>query len=139
MKKLIISESQEKELIKLLSEDADKEVQQMPVDKKMNKPYTINPQKVLIVKKELDKRFKPCKYTRIKGGRPECIKIACMMDDDGNPLKYMYKEDVADYLIDTFQKMFLDHTERDLFMNKVLDAWLNNKIGVFGNLDVNHL
>ena len=47
MKKVIISEQQEKELIKKLNE----EVYQMPVDKKMNKPYTINPDKVLVVKK----------------------------------------------------------------------------------------
>jgi hypothetical protein len=138
MKRLVISEKQEKKLIELLSEE-DKYVQQMPVDSKSNKPYCIDPAKVLTVKKHLDKRFKPCKYSNIVGGRPKTIKIGCMLDDDGNALKYMYQEDMKDYLIDYFQKMFLDHTERDLFMGKVLDAWFNNKIGVHGTLDVNHL
>lgn len=122
-----------------LNEDSEIQKAQMPIDKKMNKPYCVDPEKVLIVKKHLDKRFKPCKYTKLEGGRPKTIKIACMMDDDGNPLKYMYKEEVQDYLIDEFQKMFLDKMEREMFLGKVLDAWFNNKIGVHGTLDVNHL
>lgn len=138
MKKLLISEEQEKKLIEILSE-SDETVQQMPVDKKMNKPYCIDPQKVLIVKKHLDKRFKPCKYSKLVGGRPETIKIACMIDDDGNPMKYMYKEDVQDYLVDEFQKMFTDANEREMFLKKVLDSWFNNKIGVHGTLDVNYI
>lgn len=138
MKKLLISEEQEKKLIELLSE-SDETVQQMPIDKKMNKPYCIDPDKVLVVKRHLDKRFKPCKYTKLVGGRPKTIKIGCMVDDDGNGLKYMYKEDMIDYLIDYFQKMFLDQTEREMFLSKVLDAWFNNKIGVHGTLDTNHL
>ena len=52
MKKFVINEKQEKELIRRLNE----ETYQMPVDKKANKPYCINPDKVLIVKKFLDKR-----------------------------------------------------------------------------------
>lgn len=137
MKKLIISEEQEKKLIDILSEE--KKAEQMPVDKKMNKPFCIDPEKVLIVKKHLDKRFKPCKYTTVVGGRPNTEFIAYMLDDDGNPLKAMYNEDIQDYLFDFFQKMFLDVDERKLFMDKVLDSWFNNKIGVHGTLDVNFL
>ena len=138
MKRLLISEEQEKKLIKILTEE-EKTVEKMPVEKKSNKPFCIDPEKGLIVKKHLDKRFKPCKYTTIKGGRPNTEFIAYMLDDDGNELKGMYRDDIQDYLFDFFQKMFLDKTERKLFMDKVLDAWFNNKIGVLGTLDVNFL
>lgn len=135
IKKIIISENQEKKLIELLKED---EIMQMPVDKKMNKPYCIDPEKVLIVKKHLDNNFKKFKYTTLSGGKKKNIVIVGMMDGD-NVLKYMYKDDLKEYLIDTFQKMFLDKMERELFLTKVMNAWFDNKIGVHGTLDVNFI
>ena len=136
-KKIIISEEQEKKLIKILKE-SDLQKAQMPVDKKMNKPYCIDPEKVLIVKKHLDNNFRKFNYTILSGGKKKKIKIVGMMDGN-NVLKYMYTDDLKDYLIDTFQKMFLDTTERDLFLTKVMNAWLNNKIGVHGTLDSNFI
>ena len=136
-KKIIISEEQEKELIKILKE-SDVQKAQMPVDKKMNKPYCIDPEKVLIVKKHLDNNFRKFNYTTLSGGKKKKIKIVGMMDGN-NVLKYMYIDDLKDYLIDTFQKMFLNSDERDLFLDKVMNAWLNNKIGVHGTLDSNFL
>lgn len=136
-KKLIISEEQEQNLIKLLKE-SELQKAQMPVDKKMNKPYCIDPEKVLIVKKHLDNNFRKFNYTTLSGGKKKQIKIVGMMDGD-NVLKYMYTDDLKDYLIDTFQKMFLYTNERDLFLTKVMNAWLNNKIGVHGTLDSNFL
>lgn len=137
-KRFIISEKQEKELIKILNEEGD--VQQMPVDKKMNKPYCIDPNKVLIVKKHLDNNFKKAKYSRIgSNGRPEVVDVVGMSDGLGNILKYMYKDQLKDYLLDYFQKMFSDENESNLFFDKVIDSWLKNKISIFGMLDVNHL
>lgn len=137
-KKFIISEKQEKELIRILNEED--EVQQMPVDKKMNKPYCIDPNKVLIVKKHLDKNFKKAKYSKIgSNGRPEIVDVVGMSDGLGNILKYMYRDQLKDYLLDYYQKMFSDETESNLFFDKVIDSWLKNKIGIFGMLDVNHL
>ena len=137
-KRFIISEKQEKELIKILNEEGD--VQQMPVDKKMNKPYCIDPNKVLIVKKHLDNNFKKAKYSRIgSNGRPEVVDVVGMGDGLGNILKYMYKDQLKDYLLDYFQKMFSDENESNLFFDKVIDSWLKNKISIFGMLDVNHL
>ena len=52
MKKIILGEEQSKKLANILKE-CDKEVYKMPVDKKVNKPYCIDPEKVLIVKKYL--------------------------------------------------------------------------------------
>ena len=137
-KKFIISEKQEKELIRILNEEGD--VQQMPVDKKMNKPYCIDPGKVLIVKKHLDNNFKKAKYSRIgSNGRPEVVDVVGMSDGLGNILKYMYKDQLKDYLLDYYQKMFSDENESSLFFDKVIDSCLKNKISIFGMLDVNHL
>ena len=92
-KKFIISEEQEKELIKRLNEEA----YQMPVNKKMNKPYCINPEKVLIVKKFLDKSFSPHDYEKIgASGMPIRIKVVSMNASNGEPLKYMYKDQLHD-------------------------------------------
>ena len=135
-KKFIISETQEKELIKRLNE----EVYQMPVDKKMNTPYCINPEKVLIVKKFLDKTFTPHDYEKIgNNGLPVKIKVVSMNASNGEPLKYMYKDQLHDLLVDRFQNMFLDKNERDLFMKQVIEDWLNGTIGVFGSLSKNKL
>lgn len=139
-KKIIINEEQEKEILNALKEDFDKSQYQMPVDKKMNKPYCINPENVLIVKKHLDNTFKKGKYSVIgSNGRPCVIDIVGMQDGMGNILKYMYKEQLKDYLLDYFQNMFSNDDESSLFFDKVIDCWFKNKINMFGMLDVNHL
>jgi hypothetical protein len=135
-RKFIITEEQEKILINKLNE----EVYQMPVDKKMNKPYCINPEKVLIVKKFLDKTFKHHDLEKIgSSGMPIRIKVFSMNASNGEPLKYMYKDQLHDLLIDRFQNMFMDKIERSLFMKQVIDDWVNGSIGVFGTLSRNSL
>lgn len=135
-RKFIISEKQEEELIKRLNE----EIYQMPVDKKMNTPYCINPEKVLIVKKFLDKTFKAHDFEKIgSNGMPIVIKVVSMNAKNGEPLKYMYKDQLHDLLVDRFQNMFLDKIERDLFMKQVIEDWFNGSIGIFGTLSKNKL
>ena len=135
-RKFIISEKQEQELIKRLNE----ETYQMPVDKKMNTPYCINPEKVLIVKKFLDKTFKAHDFEKIgSNGMPIVIKVVSMNAKNGEPLKYMYKDQLHDLLVDRFQNMFLDKIERDLFMRQVIEDWFNGSIGIFGTLSKNKL
>lgn len=139
-RRLIINEEQEKELIRILNEENDAETFKMPVDKKMNKPYSINPENVLLVKKHLDKNFKKAKYSKIgANGRPCIVDVVGMQDGLGNILKYMYKDQLKDYLLDYYQKMFSDENESSLFFDKVIDSWFKNKINMFGMLDVNHL
>ena len=137
MKKIIITENQKEHLLKLLSED----VQQMPVPPKANKPYTISPEKVLIVKKFLDTTFpKRGSIERIGAdGLKETVPIASIVATTGEPLKNFYKEDLCDLLIEKFKKMFIDHVERELFMKQVVDDWFNNKISVHGLLSKNYL
>ena len=137
-KRIIINEEQEKKLVRLIREE--KEAQNMPVPDKSNKPYCIDPEKVLIVKKHLDGRFGKKKMSTVgNDGRPCLVKIVTMKDDFGNDLKSMYMEQLKDYLLDTFQNMFSDEKESELFFDKVMNSWFDNKISVHGMLDVNHL
>ena len=136
MKKVIISEQQEKELIKKLNE----EVYQMPVDKKMNKPYTINPDKVLVVKKFLDGNFQKGSAEFIgNNGRLAKVRIISIPDSNGESLRDLTPDNLVDLLIDRFKNMFLDQKERELFMKQVVNDWINDKITVNGILTVNRL
>ena len=112
----------------------------MPVSKKANKPFCINPEKVLIVKKFLDKGFKAHDYEKIgNSGMPIKIKIISMNASNGEPLKYMYKDQLHDLLIDRFQNMFSDAVERSAFLTQVIEDWLNNAISIFGGLSTNRI
>ena len=136
MKKVIITEQQEKELVKKLNEDA----YQMPVDKKMNKPYTINPDKVLVVKKFLDDNFQKGNAEFIgNNGRVNKVRIISMPDSNGESLRDLTADNLVDLLIDRFKNMFLDHNERSLFMKQVVKDWMDDKITVNGILTTNRL
>ena len=136
MKKVIITEQQEKELVKKLNED----VYQMPVDKKMNKPYTINPDKVLVVKKFLDGNFQKGNAEFIgNNGRVNKVRIISMPDSNGESLRDLDADNLVDLLIDRFKNMFLDHNERSLFMKQVVKDWMDDKITVNGILTTNRL
>lgn len=135
--KVILSEKQFKNIIKY---NIINEASFLPVPKKANKPYSIDPDKVLIVKKFLDNGFKRGSFDIIgPNGMPNSIRIVAMLSNNGTVLKNMYLNQVLDLLIDKFQKMFTDETERKLFLSQVLNDWFDNKIGTFGTLSVNHL
>jgi hypothetical protein len=136
MKKVIITEEQEKKLANKLNE----EILQMPVDKKMNKPYCINPDKVLLVKNFLDKNFQRGNIEDIgDNGLPRKTRIAAMMPSSGEVLRNLLDSELQDLLIDKYKNMFLDTVERELFMKQVVDDWFNNKISPIGLLSVNKL
>jgi len=141
MKNIIISEAQEKHLASILKEETYNEpVPQNPDMKKANKPYSINPDKVLIVKKYLDNGFKRGQIEQIgNNGMPEITNIAAMLSSNGEVLRNMLKDELQDLLIEKYKNMFLDKLERQLFMKQVVNDWFNNKIGTFGTLSVNHL
>lgn len=113
---------------------------QNPGMKKTNKPYTIDPEKVKIVKSFLDKRFQRGSLENIgNDGLPETVKIVAMVGDSGDVMRNLYMDQLHDLLVDRFQNMFSDHVERDLFMKRVMDDWYDNKIGIHGTLSVNRL
>lgn len=110
------------------------------IGKHENKPYSISPDKVKIVKRFLDTNFKKGNYDDIgPDGMPRRTRIVAMIAPTGDVLKNMYQEDLLDLLIDKFKNMFLDHTERELFLKQVMKDWFDDKIGVLGNLSVNRL
>ena len=129
-RKIIISEDQEKTLIKVLKS---------PNGTKVTK-YTVNPDKVKIVRKFLDKNFKRGQLSKVgDNGLPKMLNIVAMVDANGEVLKNMYKDQVKELLIDHFSNMFLNADEREKFMKQVLNDWYDNKIGTFGTLSVNSL
>lgn len=136
MKKLIITEQQKNELIRLIAE----ETYQMPVNKKMNKPYTINPDKVLVVKKFLDGNFQKGNAEFIgNNGRLAKVRIISMPDSNGESLRDLTADNLVDLLIDRFKNMFADQNERSLFMKQVVKDWMDDKITVNGILTTNRL
>lgn len=138
MKRIIITEAQEQKLIEILNNEELPVVQQMPVSKKANKPYCVDPDKVKVVKSFLDNNFQKNNLERIgANGMPEKVRIVTMFSSTGEPLKNLYDEDLHDLLIEKFKKMFLDKNERSLFLKQVMNDWFDNKIGVHGTLSVN--
>ena len=138
MKRIIITEAQEQKLIEILNNEELPVVQQMPVSKKVNKPYCVDPDKVKVVKSFLDNNFQKNNLERIgANGMPEKVRIVTMFSSTGEPLKNLYDEDLHDLLIEKFKKMFLDSNERSLFLKQVMNDWFDNKIGVHGTLSVN--
>ena len=137
MKKyIILNESQFRELTGLNHEPGPQD----PPMKKANKPYTIDPEKVKVVKSFLDKRFQRGSVENIgNNGLPVTVRIVGMLGDGGDVMRNLYMEQLHDLLVDRFQNMFSDHDERDLFMKRVMEDWYDNKIGVHGNLSVNSL
>ena len=112
----------------------------MPVDKKMNKPYTINPDKVLVVKKFLDGNFQKGNAEFIgNNGRLVKVRTIGIPDSNGESLRDLTPDNLVDLLIDRFKNMFLDQKERELFMKQVVNDWINDKITVNGILTVNRL
>lgn len=123
-KKLLISEKQEKQLIKILKEE--------------KKKRSIDPSKVLLLKKKLDEKFIPLDYEIMKGGDVECIKIAGRLTPKTKQvIEKLYEEDLADWAADVCKNMFLNEKDCDDFAKLVVNRWLNNKISVHGMLDVN--
>ena len=77
-KNIIITEAQEEALIHLLNKDTTKQ----------GKPYTVNPEKVLIVKQFLDKNFKRGNIENIgDNGMPCKVNIVGLLSSNGEVLR----------------------------------------------------
>ena len=129
-KNIIISEEQERQLIKILKEENSGK-----------KIYFVDPNKVLALKKKLDAQFIPLDYEPEKpiGGKAVCMRIAGRLSPKTKQvIEQLYEEDLADCAADICKNMFLDNDECEKFAKLVVNRWLNNKIGVHGMLDVNY-
>ena len=128
--KLIVNEEQAKKLIRLIKEDCVNCQQ-----------YTYSPDNVLIVKKYLDDNFKKGNFAGVgEDGRPSNTPIVAMINvQTGQPTQNMFDHQLLDLLIDEFQGMFVDKNERSRFLSQVMRDWYEDKIGLYGNLSVNHV
>ena len=100
--------------------------------------YTIDPMKVKIVTKYLDKGFKKGAIEQIgEDGYPKRIPIVSMIGMDGEPLRNMTDKQLFYLLQDRFKNICLDKKERDKFLIQIIKDWYKGKISKNGLLTVN--
>lgn len=132
MKKVILNEEQMAHIISMEKEPCACVV--------IKKHYTIDPDKVMLVKRFLDGGFKRGTAEEVGAdGFPHVRPVVAMLSSGGEELKNLEFDELKDLLVDKFKKMFLDTDEREKFLGQVMKDWYNNKIGLYGSLSVNHL
>lgn len=113
MKKIILTEKQEQQLMEFLI---------------LEKTYPINPNKVLIVKKYLDKNFKKGTLSEFgTNGLPINTPVVGVLSNS-KVVKNLTAEQLFDILEDEFRGMFSDKIERSKFLTQVIKDWYYNKI-----------
>ena len=102
------------------------------------KKFYIEPQKVLIVKKTLDKMFSRGSMDGMgSDGYPTRTNVIGMKSNNGEVVKNMTFEQVLDLLEDKFHNVYTDKEKRSRFLKQVLNDWYNKKISKEGLLSVN--
>ena len=113
MKKIILTEKQEQQLLEFLI---------------LEKTYPINPNKVLIVKKFLDKNFKKGTLSEFgSNGLPTNTPVVGVLSNS-KVVKNLTAGQLFDILEDEFRGMFSDKIERSKFLTQVIKDWYYNKI-----------
>ena len=120
--KLIINEKQEQFLIGMMLNE--------------EKVYPVEPEKVLVVKKYLDKNFIRGNYSNINAnGDIENAPNAGMKNQMTGKVEInMYKSQVFDKVEAEFKNIYDDKVRRTKFLKTVLDYWFKNKISANGLL-----
>ena len=120
--KLIINEKQEQFLIGMMLNE--------------EKVYPVEPEKVLVVKKYLDKNFIRGNYSNINAnGDIENAPIAGMKNQMTGKVEInMYKNQVFDKIESEFKNIYEDKVKRAKFLKTVLDYWFKDKISPNGLL-----
>ncbi len=120
--KLIINEKQEQFLIGMMLNE--------------EKVYPVEPEKVLVVKKYLDKNFIRGNYSNINAnGDIENAPIAGMKNQMTGKVEInMYKSQVFDKVEAEFKNIYDDKVRRTKFLKTVLDYWFKDKISANGLL-----
>ena len=100
--------------------------------------WNVDPQKVLIVKRYLDKGFKRAQLTGIgDDGYPKDVKIVAMLSSNGTPLKNMTAMQLFYLLQDRFSKMFSNKKQLNHFLWTTMNEWYDKKISKNGLLSHN--
>lgn len=118
-KKIIITEEQEQKLLEHLITE-----QQFPID----------PKKVLIVKKYLDKNFKRGNISEFgNNGLPVNNPVVGLLNN-GEVVKNLNARQLFDLLEDEFRNMFSNKIQRSKFLARVIQDWYANNISKEGLL-----
>lgn len=98
----------------------------------------VEPNKVIVVKKFLDKNFQRGGISTIgEDGYPITLKIVAMKGTDGQPLKNMNAEQLFYLLQDKFKGLCSDTNKRDKLLKQIIKDWYKDKISKHGMLSVN--
>lgn len=99
-----------------------------------------NADKVLLIKKYLDKNFQRQNLDDIDSNGYPCVSPSViMMSSNGQPLKTMQPSEFLMFLDDKFHNMISDEGDRKKFLKQVIKDWYYNKISKNGLLSVNYL
>lgn len=124
VRKLIITEEKEQELIGDLLEEA----------------FYPTSDKVLLIKNYLDKNFARQELDSLdSNGYPIKEKTVTMLSRDKQPLKTLQIKELLMLLDDKFHKMISDDNDRKKFLKQVITDWYARNIKANGILSVNHL
>jgi hypothetical protein len=122
-KKIIITEAQEQTLLGCLI---------------MEKTSPIDPNKVLLVKKYLDKHFKKGSLEQFgDNGMPQVISVVGVLSG-GNVVKNLTAQQLLDILENEFRGMFTDKIQKTKFLAQVIKDWYAGKITKEGLLSTTH-
>ena len=120
--RLIINEKQEQLIIGMLLNE--------------EKTFPVEPEKVLVVKKYLDKNFIRGNFSQINAnGDIENAQIAGMKNQKTGKVEVnLYKSQVFDKIESQFKNIYADKVRRTKFLKTVLDYWFKDKITGEGQL-----
>ena len=133
MANIIITESQEALLLNTLLNDNTPETTIKVTTDEF--PIEDLSDKILSVKKYLDKYFKKGDIDQIKDGKPAKLEVALMMSDNGKILKTLTDKQLFDQVQTDF-KNILPEKDRDKFLKDVITKWFYNKINDSGTFAV---
>lgn len=124
--KIFITEKQEKQIIGMLFKESA--------------TYSVEPEKVLIVKKYLDRTFSKADYTNVVGGEVQNNMIALYKNPKtGEPIEDnpITPGQVFENIEAEFKNIYSDRIRRTKFLQLVVKDWFNNRISPFGLLSTN--
>ena len=132
MANIIITESQEALLMNTLLNASPETEVKLTADVSSSEDLS---DKILSVKKYLDKYFKKGNIDQIKDGKPAKLEVVLMMSDNGKILKTLTDKQLFDQVQTDF-KNILPEKDRDKFLKDVIVKWFYNKINDSGTFSV---
>lgn len=123
-----------------ITEEQFKEIKDNINEKKVKLHCPIDPMKVNLIKKYLDKGFKRGCIAGIgDDGYPSSTSVVVMLGTDGEGIKNMTDVQLFYLLQDRFQNLYGDINKRDALLKQVIKDWFNKKITKDGLLSVNSI